>query len=76
MTDEKAPLRDDAEKIPEAFERIFQAAMTINEVLGRNDKLNETVPPNWPLQWSADEFANECLAMRDHYKAVATAELI
>jgi hypothetical protein len=45
--------------------------MTINEVLGRNDALNETVPTDWPLQLSADEFAAECQGMVEHYDDLA-----
>jgi hypothetical protein len=61
----------DAKRIAGAFHQICTAAMVINEVLGNNDHLNETVPENWPLNLSADEFAAGCLAMRDHYDAIA-----
>ena len=61
----------DAKRIADAFLQIYNAAMVINEVLGNNDHLNETVPTNWPLNLSADEFAAECAAMRDHYDAIA-----
>ena len=62
-----------AKRIADAFRRISEAAMTINEVLGADDCLNETVPENWPLNLSADEFAAECAAMRDHYDAIASS---
>lgn len=61
----------DAAKIADAFRQIYSAAMKINEVLGRNDELNDSVPTNWPLNLSADEFACECGAMVDHYDALA-----
>ena len=64
--------QQDAKRIADAFLQIYNAAMTINEVLGRNDELNESVPTNWPLNLSADEFAAECAAMRDHYDAIAS----
>ena len=44
----------DAASIAEAFRKIYDAAMQINEVLGRNDRLNDTVPTTWPLHLSAD----------------------
>jgi hypothetical protein len=34
---------------------------------------NESVPPEWPLQLSADKFAHECLGMAEHYEALAVA---
>jgi hypothetical protein len=45
--------------------------MKINEVFGRDGGLNETVPTNWPLNLSADEFAAECATMVEHYDALA-----
>jgi hypothetical protein len=65
--------RNDAKQIAEAFDRIYQAALSINEALSRNDVLNDTVPPTWPLNMSADEFAAECAGMKYHYEAVAEA---
>jgi hypothetical protein len=62
---------NDCQQIAEAFRKIFSAAMTINEVLGRRDDLNDTVPPEWPLHLSADEFAHDCLDMAEHYEALA-----
>jgi hypothetical protein len=62
--------QSDAKRIAGAFRQIQQAAMVINEVLGRNNALNESVPTNWPLNLSADEFAAECMAMADHYNAL------
>jgi hypothetical protein len=64
----------DAKRIAEAFRQIYSAAMQINEILGRRDDLNDSVPKEWPLQWSADEFAAECAAMVDHYDAKAEKE--
>ena len=61
----------DARAIADAFRQIYGAAMTINEVLGRDDALNETVPTDWPLQLSADEFAAECQGMVEHYDDLA-----
>ncbi|PWT72134.1 MAG: hypothetical protein C5B60_09910 [Chloroflexi bacterium] len=57
-----------------AFRRIAHAATTINEVLAKNEHLNNTVPTDWPLNLSADEFAAECFAMADHYEAEAIRE--
>ena len=59
----------DEQKIAAAFEAIAAAALQINEVLGRNEALNESVPTNWPLGMSADEFAAECQAMVEHYNS-------
>ncbi len=61
----------DARAIADAFRQIYDATMKINEVLGRNDTLNETVPTNWPLQLSADEFAAACADMVEHYEDLA-----
>lgn len=60
----------DADKltIAEAFRMITTAALSINEVLSRRDDLNSSVPTNWPLSLSADEFAAECSAMADQYE--------
>lgn len=63
--------RADAARISESFSKIYSAAMVINEVLGRNDALNDSVPTDWPLNLSADEFAAECQAMSWHYEALA-----
>jgi hypothetical protein len=63
----------DARELAAAFRALFSAGMKINEVLGRNDELNESVPTNWPLGMSADEWAHECAAMADHYDAIAAA---
>lgn len=60
--------RADREQIAAAFEKIRSAALALNEVLLRNDRLNDTVPTNWPLGLSADEFAAECGAMIEHYR--------
>ena len=49
-----------------------RAAMAINEILGRRDDLNESVPVDWPLQLSAGEFASECLGMAAHYEGLAS----
>jgi hypothetical protein len=62
--------QSDAAKIAVAFWRIYDAALVINEVLRENDDLNETVPSNWPLNLSADEFAAECLSMVEHYSQI------
>ena len=59
--------RLDALAIAKSFRAIHQAAVEINEVLGRNELLNDTVPTNWPLNLSADEFAAECWGMVEHY---------
>jgi hypothetical protein len=67
-------MNQDAQAIAEAFKLIAKAAGQINEVLGKNERLNETVPKNWPLGMSADEFADECWAMADHYTALAKGE--
>jgi hypothetical protein len=61
----------DCEQIAEAFRSMSRAAMAINEILGRRDDLNEAVPPDWPLNMSAGEFASECLGMAEHYEALA-----
>jgi hypothetical protein len=61
----------DARELAAAFRALFSAGMKINEVLGRNDELNGSVPTNWPLGMSADDWAHECAAMADHYDAVA-----
>lgn len=66
----------DARQIADAFREIYSAAMKINEALGRNDALNDAVPPNWPLPLSADEFAAECQGMAEHYDAVALAQFV
>lgn len=62
----------DCQQIAEAFRKMFSAATKINEVLARRDDLNEAVPPEWPLNLSADEFAHECLAMASHYEVLAS----
>jgi len=51
-----------------AFRRIAQAADIISAVLHENERLNNSVPTNWPLGMSADEFAAECHAMAEHYE--------
>ena len=48
----------DCQQIAEAFRTMSRAAMAINEILGRRDDLNESVPVDWPLQLSAGEFAS------------------
>lgn len=58
-------------KLALAFRDIAAAANVINEVLSRNEALNNAVPTNWPLGMSADEFAAECYAMADHYEGEA-----
>jgi hypothetical protein len=45
--------------------------MAINEILARRDDLNESVPMDWPLNLSADDFAHECLDMAVRYEARA-----
>jgi hypothetical protein len=67
--------KQDAAKIAAAFRQIQAAAAVIAEVLGSNDELNETVPTNWPLNLSADEFAAECSAMADHYEDLAAGHI-
>jgi len=52
-----------------SFRRIGDAASHISEVLHENERLNDTVPTNWPLHLSADEFAAECFAMADYYES-------
>jgi hypothetical protein len=63
----------DAQKIAGAFRQIYGAAIVINNILGANEALNESVPANWPLNLSADEFAAQCAAMIDHYDDLAKA---
>lgn len=63
--------KTDALELAAAFRTLFSAGMKINEVLGRNEDLNNSVPTNWPLGLSADEWAYECTAMADHYDALA-----
>ena len=62
----------DCQYIAEAFHTMSRAAMAINEILARRDDLNEAVPSDWPLNLSADEFAQECLEMAAHYEALAS----
>ena len=75
--DDEAPLKtvsrkaQDAMTIASAFRKIYTAAMVINQVLLDNEDLNNSVPTNWPLNMSADEFAAECNAMAEHYEALA-----
>lgn len=57
----------DVLEIANAFAVIRDATMRIAKVLGRNEALNDSVPTNWPLNLSADEFAAECDAMVTHY---------
>jgi len=54
-----------------SLRRIAHAAAAINEILQRNDQLNESIPDNWPLAMSADEFAAECFAAAEHYETEA-----
>jgi hypothetical protein len=56
----------DCQQIAEAFRTMF------NEILGRRDDLNESVPVDWPLQLSTGEFASECLGMAAHYEGLAS----
>jgi hypothetical protein len=56
--------RADAAALAQGFRQMHQAAVTINEVLQRNDRLNGSVP-------SAAEFAAACHAMVAHYEALA-----
>lgn len=63
--------KDDAQDVADAFQQMFSAAMKINEALSRNERLNDSVPANWPLPLSADEFAHACLAMAGHYEELA-----
>ena len=69
------PLREsdraDAAALAGAFRGMHQAAVTINEVLRRNDRLNEAVPTDWPLPMSAADFAAACQAMAAHYEELA-----
>jgi hypothetical protein len=69
------PLRDtdraDAAALAEAFRQIDAAALTIGEILRRTDRLDETVPSNWPLPMSAAEFAAACHVMIAHYARLA-----
>ena len=60
----------DEQKLADAFIVIYRAAMVISEVLGENDALNESIPTNWPLNLSADEFAAECWGMAEHYQSL------
>ena len=62
---------NDAQAIAAAFAAIAKQALVISEALGRRDDLNNSVPADWPLALSADEFASECFAMRDHYLELA-----
>ena len=62
----------DCQQIAEAFRTMSRVAMAINEILGRRDDLNESVPVDWPLQLSAGEFASECLGMAAHYEGLAS----
>ena len=68
------PLREtdraDAAALARAFHQMHAAAMAVNGVLRSNDRLNETVPTNWPLPASAGEFAAACEAMAAHYTAL------
>jgi hypothetical protein len=61
----------DAAEIAGAFRQICSAAMKINEVLSRNDALDQAVPEAWPLPSSANEFAAACAAMAEHYGELA-----
>jgi hypothetical protein len=71
------PMRDsdraDAAALAQAFRQMHQAAVTIDKVLRRNDRLNGAVPTNWPLPMSAVEFATACEAMVEHYERLAAA---
>jgi hypothetical protein len=71
------PMRDsdraDAAALAQAFRQMHQAAVTIDQVLSRNDRLNEAVPTKWPLPMSAAEFAAACEAMVEHYQRLAAA---
>ena len=62
----------DCQQIAEAFRTMSRAAMAINEILGRRDDLNKSVPVDWPLQLSAGEFASECLGMAAHYEGLGS----
>jgi hypothetical protein len=72
MKEEEVGMDRDCQQIAEAFRTISRAAMAINNILGRRDDLNETVPTNWPLNLSADKFAHECLTMAEQYEALAS----
>jgi hypothetical protein len=63
--------RADAAALAQAFRQMHQAAVTVNEVLRRNDRLNEAVPADWPLPMGATEFAAACHAMVAYYEELA-----
>jgi hypothetical protein len=64
----------DAKAIADAFRQIAVGVLQINDVLGRNGQLNASIPTNWPLGKSFDEFAAGCKAMVEHYDALACRE--
>lgn len=66
--------KDGAAKIAAAFREIATQARVIAGVLHTYDTLADSVPANWPLQLSADEFAEECRAMAEHYDAHVESE--
>ena len=70
LSDRKMKMTDE-ETLADAFLTIRKAAYVINSVLSRNQALNETIPSNWPLGFSADEFADECGAVADHYSTLS-----
>jgi hypothetical protein len=57
---------NDAKIIADAFADIAKATGRINEVLGRRDDLNDSVPTFWPLGLSADEFQLQCLHVKQY----------
>ena len=63
--------KSDAKGIAAAFLQMYSAAMKINEILGRNRTMNESVPTGWPIPFSADDFAFECQGMAEHYAELA-----
>lgn len=62
---------EDQKKIAAAFRQMADAAQEIAEILGRRDDLNESVPKDFPIHMSVDEFAFECLGMVSHYRTEA-----
>ena len=48
-----------------------RAADRIAAVLHRNERMNDSLPANWPISLSVDEFAAECDDLAGKYRDFA-----
>ena len=71
---DKGAVASDEQQLADAFWRMHDAVVQINEILSRNPALTEDVPVRLPITVDPDEIVAECRILAEYYEKLAKGQ--